>query len=48
MACVKFILYDSANGAGNRTYRIQARRLNNQAVIISNAKILEIELAISS
>ena len=41
------ILYDSANGAGDRTYKIQARRLNNQAVIISNAKILAIELAIS-
>ena len=42
------ILYDSANGAGSRTYRIQARREQQQAVIISNAKILAIELAISS
>ena len=40
------ILYDSANGAGSRTYTIQARRLQQQTVYISNAKILAIELGI--
>ena len=40
------ILYDSANGAGSRTYKIQWRRLNGQTGYISNAKILAIELGI--
>ena len=40
------ILYDSANGAGSRTYTIQARRLQQRTVYISNAKILAIELGI--
>ncbi len=40
------ILYDSANGAGNRTYKIQWRRLVQQTGYISNAKILAIELGI--
>ena len=40
------ILYDSANGAGSRTYKIQWRRLVQQTGYISNAKILAIELGI--
>ena len=40
------ILYDSANGAGSRTYKIQWRRLQQQTGYISNAKILAIELGI--
>ena len=40
------ILYDSANGAGSRTYKIQWRRNNGQTGYISNAKILAIELGI--
>ena len=40
------IFYDSANGAGSRTYKIQYRRLVGQTAYISNAKILAIELGI--
>ena len=39
-------LYDSAIGAGSRTYKIQYRRLVGQTAYISNAKILAIELGI--
>ena len=42
------ILYDSANGAGNRTYKLQVRRESSGAVTLHEGKILVIEIGITT
>jgi hypothetical protein len=40
------IFYDTANGAGSRSYKIQWKRLNTGTGYIRNARLLGIELGI--
>ena len=47
-AIFNYYLYDSANGAGNRTYRLQVRRENGRAAYLDDSKLLAIEIGITT